>query len=259
MHWHDFYEVELVISGSGTVVINGKAYSIKKGLVYFLDTFDYHEITVDSETEVYNVAVTRASVDTRLPLLTLSGECRVRYLEGEQYDKLTAMLELIMREHGKAFSLKDTYCRNLTDCVLIMLSSVLEGEKQTAAKENPEIIQKAVAYINEHFCEAPQMKEIASMLYLDEHYFCSVFKKYVGRGYKEYIRELRLSYALRLVLTSTLPLVEVGRACGYCSHSHFTEEFREAFGGTPSHVRKGKKPSIPALEDRLNVPSQAAR
>lgn len=254
IHWHDFYEVELILAGSGTVVINGKSYEAKRGLVYFLDTFDYHEIYVDGSIELYNLAVTRSAMDRRISMPALSSESRVAHLNVGQTEKLTALFELITDAGDKSFSLKDVYCRNLIDCLLIMLSATLESGEFTEAKESPEAIQIAVAYLNEHFCEAPQMKDIAAMLYLDEHYFCSIFKKYVGRGYKEYIRELRLNYALRLVLTGSMPLVEVGRACGYRSHSHFTEEFRASFGDTPSHVRKNKKPSIPTLEERMDAP-----
>ena len=36
-HWHEFYEIELIISGRGTYVIDGNCYKIKKRYAFFYD------------------------------------------------------------------------------------------------------------------------------------------------------------------------------------------------------------------------------
>lgn len=34
IHWHDFYEIEFILDGSGTYIIDGIDYPIKKGMLF---------------------------------------------------------------------------------------------------------------------------------------------------------------------------------------------------------------------------------
>ena len=43
--------------------------------------------------------------------------------------------------------------------------------------------------------------------------------------------------AQHLLRHSTLALSEIALSCGFASASHFSNRFRQAFGGTPGHYR----------------------
>ena len=38
VHWHEFYEIEFIISGKGTYYIDGKEYDVKPGMIFFMKT-----------------------------------------------------------------------------------------------------------------------------------------------------------------------------------------------------------------------------
>jgi AraC-like DNA-binding protein len=56
--------------------------------------------------------------------------------------------------------------------------------------------------------------------------------------------DVRMSHALWLLQTTSLPVTEVALASGYESHSYFSSRFRERFGFTPTAVRKPANMSI---------------
>ncbi|MCQ2399898.1 MAG: AraC family ligand binding domain-containing protein [Clostridia bacterium] len=53
-HGHDFFEIEFVLFGSGSYVIDGKNYEIKKGELFFMSPADFHEVISD-EVGLINV------------------------------------------------------------------------------------------------------------------------------------------------------------------------------------------------------------
>lgn len=41
-HWHEFYELELILEGTGDYLINGVRHEIKKGMIFFMTPVDFH-------------------------------------------------------------------------------------------------------------------------------------------------------------------------------------------------------------------------
>lgn len=63
--------------------------------------------------------------------------------------------------------------------------------------------------------------------------------KYVGPSPAALIRRRRLQEAAeRLRQESDLDLATVANACGYADHAHFTNDFRDSLGLTPSEYRR---------------------
>ena len=44
VHWHNYYEMEIILSGKGTHTLNNANYSMERGDVYLLSFYDYHAI-----------------------------------------------------------------------------------------------------------------------------------------------------------------------------------------------------------------------
>ena len=56
-HWHTYYELELVVRGSGRHIINGVEYPFRAGDVFLLTPSDFHEFSLDEEGETYLVEI----------------------------------------------------------------------------------------------------------------------------------------------------------------------------------------------------------
>jgi len=54
-HWHDFYEFEMIVSGHGTTVLNGREYELKSGSCYFLTPGDVHSAIYDEPAEIITI------------------------------------------------------------------------------------------------------------------------------------------------------------------------------------------------------------
>ena len=49
LHWHNFFELEIVLEGHAVQILNGKEYKISRGSVYILSPTDYHKVTISCD------------------------------------------------------------------------------------------------------------------------------------------------------------------------------------------------------------------
>lgn len=64
-----------------------------------------------------------------------------------------------------------------------------------------------------------------------------LFRREMGRSPARYYLDMRLERAHLLLLTSSLPVIEIAMACGFSTASHFSRTYREQHGCTPQQTR----------------------
>lgn len=85
------------------------------------------------------------------------------------------------------------------------------------------------------------MEEIARKHGVSKSYLYSVFEKMVGCHPAEYIRQLRLQQAYRLLKSGRWLLSEVAGQCGFSSLSVFSRCFRNVTGVPPSEYLRSER------------------
>ncbi|EFC98868.1 transcriptional regulator, AraC family [Hungatella hathewayi DSM 13479] len=89
-------------------------------------------------------------------------------------------------------------------------------------------------YIVEHLKEDLSLETIANKFGYNYSYLSTCFSKYVKKGFKQYVNELRIQHACRLLTESETTVSEAGSESGYSSQSYFTQVFKKYTGCTPS-------------------------
>lgn len=95
-------------------------------------------------------------------------------------------------------------------------------------------LQKAIAYINEHFADDLSLTQVAQVLHLHPNYFSTIFTRALGVSYSRYLRRVRIDAACRLMQTTSMRLYEIAEAVGYHDHLQFNRAFRHEKGVPPS-------------------------
>lgn len=82
------------------------------------------------------------------------------------------------------------------------------------------------------------VRELAARVGVSPFHLCRLFRRHTGHTLHQYRLELRARLALERLETSGRSLSRVAHGIGYSSHSHFTAEFRQRLGLTPSGARR---------------------
>lgn len=99
-------------------------------------------------------------------------------------------------------------------------------------------VEVALQYMKSRYNEELTLEKVASVVYLNPVYFSQLFKQKTGQGFKEYLIQLRLEQAKRMLRDPKLKLAEIADRIGYQDMRHFTQVFRKKFGLTPSQYRE---------------------
>ncbi|MBQ8689304.1 MAG: AraC family transcriptional regulator [Clostridia bacterium] len=236
LHGHDFYELDIITGGEAVATTNGKSEKARRGAVYFLTPEDFHEYSDTRRFSVINVQFFGDDVSSTLLRSLVDAECRAFALTESNFDTVCDLFGIMERLGGQSGLTTDIMPR-LLESILLILHGYLDIAPATNSQAENNI-QRALIYIQEHFRENPTLTEVASLLSFNERYFCKRFKEYTGMTYKEYLRQKKLQYARRLVLSTSMPIIEICDRCGYNTQSHFNREFHKEYGISPLALRK---------------------
>jgi len=110
-------------------------------------------------------------------------------------------------------------------------------EKKTKAISSVEAIKVPVEYIRENFQYQFSIEKLAEVAYLSVSALERRFKKYLAKTPKQFINEVRLENARKLLIETNIPISQVGDQTGFSDHSYFSKQFRLFFGELPSDYR----------------------
>jgi len=84
-------------------------------------------------------------------------------------------------------------------------------------------------------------REIADGTELSLRQLERLFKRYMSCTPQRYYLEMRLQHARRLLLETSLPVLQVSIASGFATQSHFSKCYREYYGKTPKNERQAQR------------------
>lgn len=108
--------------------------------------------------------------------------------------------------------------------------------EQTEYQHN--FIEDSVKYIKEQFKERLTLEMVASKVFMNPKYFSHVFKKEIGTSFTEYVINLKIQYACRLLETTNYPAYRISIECGFSDPSYFNRVFSAKMNMTPNIYRK---------------------
>lgn len=241
LHWHDFFELEIILSGNATQFINGNKYLMEQGFVYMLTPTDFHEITSTESTEIFNIMFHESFLSENF-LNTLSDSFiePIIKLSKSDFEKIKSICLLIETEFNCNDSYKNSIIKNLLETLLLLIfrRSLKKEISETHCRTQ---IQKAISYINLHFKDNPKLSDVAQAINYSPQYFSKKFKIETGTGYNEYLNKQKLTYAKLLLTSSKLSIAEICYASGFTSMSNFIRCFEQQEEISPSSYRTKEK------------------
>ncbi|OGV51111.1 MAG: hypothetical protein A2X49_00260 [Lentisphaerae bacterium GWF2_52_8] len=122
-----------------------------------------------------------------------------------------------------------------------MLMSVLEDGLQNIPGESkePEFIKRVLRYCLNHLDSELDVDELAAIAGYSRCHFSRIFTKSYGMPPANFVRELRLRQAIRLLQSEHLSIKEIAARCGFLDASHFSKAFKSETGKSPRAFRSG--------------------
>lgn len=99
-------------------------------------------------------------------------------------------------------------------------------------------MQKVQKYIADHYQEDIRLADMADMVGMTSVSFSRFFHLRTGKTLSDYIIDIRLGFATRLLVDSSQTIAEICYDCGFNNLSNFNRMFRRKKGCSPKEFRE---------------------
>ena len=230
-HEHDYYEINLILSGNVNVLLENQANEGLQSRIVLTKPYTPHFVTCKADTLysrlylLFEESFIADYVPEWSQLNKLFGDGgRVVTLSPEQRDFCK---QTIRRIESETNSMRQKLL------ILYLLSYIGECiDHATTPSVTPPYILDALSYIEEHYQEKITAAHLAQRLYVGRTTLMTAFKQYTGNTLNNYIIECRLKNAIEM-LTHGYTEQETAEACGLGDSSGLIRCFKRIFGVTP--------------------------
>ena len=110
--------------------------------------------------------------------------------------------------------------------------------KSESGEADSSLIKAAQKFIDENYMYDLNLTMIAEKFNYNPSYFSEMFKSKVGKSFIQYVNEVRMEHAVRLLEETTLSLWDIAELTGFSNASYFSSKFKRMYGMTPSDYRQ---------------------
>lgn len=257
LHWHDHFEILLMVEGRAVFYIDSKPYEAESGDIIIVPSGALHAgYCADKEPLEYYALVFNAALLSQGkspdPKHTLY---ITPYLDGgllfpiklSHSDAVNLQYKHILEDAIQEFEGKQPGYELMVKSQLYMLLTLLsrrfmpgeqQGRSTLAHTRNADRFKKLLLHIDAHYAEPITVSNAAAMMNLNPYHFCKIFKKTTGSTLIEYVNFIRINEAMKLLSTSDLTVTEIAGQIGCGNPNYFTKLFKQYKGVTPSQWRK---------------------
>lgn len=261
--WHFHPEVELLycIKGRGTNFVGDSIRGIEEGEVllfgsnlphtrqrdraYYLQNPEEtpETIVVQFREDFLGEAFFQVPEFLHIKDLLIRAQRGIKFL-GKERVKIAEYLERLvhLNDTARILALLEIFDK-LARCEDILYLNH-EGYESSAHEKSAQKINRIYQFTIEHFREDISLATVASLVNLSEAAFCRYFKSRSRKTYFEYLSEVRVGYACKLLGEADWDIGEVCYASGFNNLSHFHKQFKKITGMTPGIYREKRTVKI---------------
>ncbi len=260
MHWHDHLEIALVLDGRGAFRFGRRSLPAQAGDLFFIDNSQPHVAVAEPGTSI------RLLLVLFRPELIAGPGCReldLGYLAPFRIDERTASaricgesplaaeiapvlheLRATWERHDPAeLQLADATLRRILALVNRSGSAGVPSASARAAADRREQIRPVLAYVDRHCRESITLDDVADIAHVSSSRVRHVFKDVTGVSFKEYVTQVRVAEAKRLLLAGDLSVAEIARAVSYTNLYQFYKVFYRSCSMSPGEYRRYYTPA----------------
>ena len=241
-HWHRFIEMEFLASGSGTHKINGKSYPICRGELHIMKLTDIHEFFFEEKCGLYLVQIPTSYLSDEINSIILNcSEDMIVYFDDEEIKKAETLFKILAEETESGDAYSPDVIKNTISSLCLLLFRKLKLDQKAMHRKSDNRINDIIIFLQNNFHHPLTVGKIAESFYMNSEYFSRYFRKRMGIGPRDYLIEIRMGYAKKLVCQSDMKILDICMACGYNSVTTFLRDFNNKYGLTPKQMREQSK------------------
>ncbi len=245
-HVHSCCEIYYLKRGQCVYTVNQTQYHLEAGDLFLVAAGDSHSTRYEGNSTCERIIVfcqpeqILAGLAGSHPEIrqTMSTSCKV-ILNDRLRLAVEELLTLLLQESNEPQRYSDEILQlELCRLVLLLLRQGIFSYAELSPREGySSDIEKALKYMALNYMLPLTLSEVASQCSLCPTYFSRKFRQVTGSTFKEYLNEIRLRQAARMLSATGASVTKIATACGFSSSNYFKDLFRKKTGLSPRAYR----------------------
>ncbi len=251
-HFHNEYEILYVIDGTGTSFVADNIEEFQSGDLVLLGSNLPHfwksgeSFYTDENSKIVNYIVVQFSSEffkeiiSEYPEFHLIKELLERSSRGIRFSpdfskKFGKKLIKLTKTKGFQRTLLLLELLQLlakTDQYKLLAGELYQTEHHDFTSDR---LVKIMHFINSSYLKKIELKKVAEVANLHPSAFCRFFKEKSGKSLSEFVSDMRISYACRLVIEAKLSISQICFESGFNNLSNFNRTFKKHTGFSPTN------------------------
>ena len=227
-----------------TYVDQGSLHSVADGQDLLLEQGDITVYTADQWHMQY------ADIGVAPRFVTISFELSGDDLSSLRNRKIAAPQQVVtlLQQMLRELESSDQFSADMIIAMLGQVLMLLLRQTNAPAADKPkasnslnsenQIIRRAQQYISDHLREKLSVPLVAKMVDVSPSYLTALFHKNLQISPAEYIRRLKLQESKQMIRENSMTFTEIAAALQYSTVHHFSRQFKEKFGITPTEYAR---------------------
>ena len=149
------------------------------------------------------------------------------------HNDLISLIDLTPAE--QSIKVLEVLCKlSLTEDRIVLSSS----DMRQYTTDNSERLDTVLKYISDNYTTNITLNDVSEVACMTTNSFCRFFKKMTNKSFTEFLNEVRIRNASRLLVQENIPVSEVCYTVGYNSITNFNKQFKQIMGATPNTYRQ---------------------
>ncbi len=254
IHHHPEYELNLVMNMSGTRIVGDSTERYHDFDLVLLGPYLYHKWDGDKALQnsgrSYRVITIQFAQDLlNTQLLQKQHFYGIRKLLGHSSRGIRFHGHTLRRARQRMIDLSAESGFSSVIGFLSLLDLLARSEEMTflasegfntdALKSNSNRIQVAYRYLLQHFAD-PEIKvgDVAKLLNMSDSAFSHFFKKYTNKSFTQFLIDMRIGYACKLLLDTDELVSQICFRSGFNNVTNFNRLFKKYRSTTPIEYRR---------------------
>lgn len=233
LHKHNYNEMIYIYEGEVVHNINNESYNLVPGSLVLLTPNDVHSFISVNTFSAVNICFTdRTNVSAlsyQTPVAFLNEQCRI---------EMETLLYLAEQELNFNDPISDTIADHCIDWMLLLFQR--NNTSQLRVDSNWNML---ICKITENYSTIT-LEEAAGIIGVSVSHFCRSFKKDFSVTFHNYINEIRIQQAKKLLLYSEDSISLIAEKVGYQNDCRFYSNFKKVAGMTPKEYRESFKRNL---------------
>lgn len=238
LHVRENYVMHIVMEGKGVYSVGNKKYELERGKAFLIYPGEKIAYEADEKEPWYYmwIGFEGYRCEEYVTYMGFSKENPV--VEVQEADRIKECILHMLQ--AKELTVEDELMRMsqlLQIMALFMKENHISREKQVQDCPAVVYVKYAIEYMHMHYKEKIKIDQIADVIGISRSYLTRIFKKELQISPQEYLIQLRLEYAARMLKSTAEPINAVASQCGYVDSLSFSKAFKRQYGISPKEYR----------------------